>query len=444
MKRKLFLFIILFSFFITTGAQKTEEPANLLTDWEISRAFPAARLDISKANYPRFNVIFLAGWQTVAPDASGRVDISKYHKKRMQEPRFVLARTMIRSDKSQAIKLSFAANDETCIFLNKKKIFYEPSAAGLNKTVDVTLKKGLNEIFLVTKEGAGGWGFTFRADRALDRPIKQHNRLQKAWETPPVFLTPESVLYNPKQDILYVTNFDNKFKRSAAKPGEFTGYISKVKLNGEIENRKWVTQLHAPCGMCIYQDKLYIVERRSLAEIDIESGKILKRYPVPGTDFPNDAAVDSAGNIYITDTSPSSHPDSRIYRFKDGKIELWLDSPEIIQANALFLHKNNLLVGNSGDGCLKSVNLADKKIDIITCLGGIILDGIRVDHQGNFLVSHWAGQTYMVSPSGDVVEILNTLPLKLNTADFEYIKEKKLLIIPTFLGNKVAAYRLVE
>lgn len=443
MKRKLFLFIILFSFFITAGAQKTEGPANLLTDWEISRAFPAARLDMSKANYPRFYVIFFADWQKVTPDSSGQVDISKYHKKKIQEPRFVLARTVIRSGKSQAIKLSFAINDEACIFLNKKKIFYERSAAGLNKAVDVTLKKGLNEIFLVVKEG-DRWGFKFRADRALDRPIKQHNRLQKAWETPPAFLTPESVLYDSKRDILYVTSFDNRFKRSAAKPEEFTGYISKVKLNGEIENLKWVTQLHAPCGMCIYQDKLYTVERRSLVEIDIESGKILKRYPVPGTDFPNDVAVDSAGNIYITDTSPSSHPDSRIYRFKDGKIELWLDSPEIIQANGLFLYKKNLLVGNSGDGCLKSVNLADKKIDIVTCLGGGIVDGIRVDHQGNFLVSHWTGQTYMVSPSGDVVEILDTLPLKLNTADFEYIKEKKLLIIPTFLGNKVVAYRLIK
>lgn len=444
MKRKLFLFIILFSFFISAGAQKTEAPANLLTDWEISRAFPAARLDISKAGYPRFYVIFFADWQKVTPDISGRVDISKYHKKNIHEPQFVLARTVIRSGRPQAIKLSFAANDETCIFLNKEKIFYERSAGDQDKTVDAALKKGLNEIFLVVKEGPGGWGFKFRANRALDRPIKKHNRLQKVWETQPVFLTPESALYDPKRDILYVTSFDNKFKKSAAKPEEFTGYISKVKLNGEIESLKWVTQLHAPCGMCIYQDKLYTVERRSLVEIDIESGKILKRYPVSGADFPNDVAVDPAGNIYITDTSPSSHPDSRIYRFKDGKIEPWLDSPEIIQANGLFLHKNNLLVGNSGDGCLKSVNLTDRKIDIVTCLGGGIVDGIRGDHQGNFLVSHWEGQTYMVSPSGGVVEILDTLPLKLNTADFEYIKEKKLLIIPTFLGDKVVAYRLVE
>jgi sugar lactone lactonase YvrE len=91
---------------------------------------------------------------------------------------------------------------------------------------------------------------------------------------------------------------------------------------------------------------------------------------------------------------------------------------------------------------LKSVDLASKKITKIACLGARVLDGIRVDNQGNFLVSHWEGQTYLVSPDGQVIEILDTMPVKVNSADFEFIKEKNLLIIPTFTDNRVMAYWL--
>jgi hypothetical protein len=62
---------------------------------------------------------------------------------------------------------------------------------------------------------------------------------------------------------------------------------------------------------------------------------------------------------------------------------------------------------------------------------------------GNYLVSHWEGQTYVISPGGDVVEVLDTMGAA-NSADFEYIRERNLLIIPTFVDNRVIAYRLAE
>ena len=432
---------------------KTETPANMIMEWEISQAFNAANIDIAELKYPGFYRIFFSKWQKVTPEASGLVNISRFEPRTGSAPDCIMARTVIRSDKKQPIKLSFGYSDEVSIFLNGQKVFYGNSAyrfrdpsfvgvVGLHDAVYLTLEKGLNEVFLMVKETFGGWGFICQADREILLPEKQHQRLKKAWETPKVFLTSESVLYDPKRQILYVTNFDSKFKKNATKIEDFTGYISKVNLNGEIENLKWVTGLHAPTGLNIYQDKLCTVERTNLTEIDIDSGKILTRYPIPGCDFPNDIAVDPAGNIYISDTSPSSHLDSRIYKFKDGKFEVWLNSDEINRANGLFIHENNLIVGNTGDGCLKSVDLASKKITKIVCLGARVLDGIRVDNQGNFLASHWEGQTYIVSPDGQVKEILDTMPEKVNSADFEFIKEKNLLIIPTFTDNRVMAYWL--
>jgi hypothetical protein len=47
-----------------------------------------------------------------------------------------------------------------------------------------------------------------------------------------------------------------------------------------------------------------------------------------------------------------------------------------------------------------------------------------------------------VTDEGEVTELLDLQPAGLNTADFEYIRDRRQLIIPTFLGNRVVAYEL--
>ena len=437
-----------FKFEAPPEIKKIEE---ILTDWELSKPFKASKIDIELVSYPRFYQIFSAGWQKVKSEPNGLVDIAKYAKRTKGGPDCAMARTIVRSDKKQLVRLNFGYSDEITVFLNGKKLFYGMSAykwrdpsflgiVGLNDAVFLELENGLNEIYFLVKENFGGWGFMAKTDQPLQAPNKNHKKLTKVWETEKVFLTPESVLYDPEHEILYVSSFDNRYKKNAT-PEEYTGFISKVKLNGEIENLKWITGLHAPCGMGIFNNKLYTVERGNLVEIDIEAGKITNRFPIPDSDFLNDLAIDKNGNIYMTDTRPSSNPDSRIYRFKDGRIKIWLAGEEINWANGLYYYDGKLLVGNSGDGFLKSVDIKTKKVEKITCLGAGIVDGIPVDSEGNYLVSHWEGQTYLISPKGKIVELMDTIG-DINCADFEFIKEKNLLLIPTFVGNRVVAYQL--
>ncbi|MCP4157193.1 MAG: hypothetical protein GY757_56300, partial [bacterium] len=431
---------------------KTRPPTNMIKEWEISKVYKANLIDIAEMKYPRFSSIFNAEWRSVAPDADGLINISRFRKRSERGPDYVLARTVINAPEKKVIRLSFGYSDEVTLFLNGKKIFYGNSAyryrdpsfvgvVGLHDSVFLSLEKGRNEIFLAVKETFGGWGFMCRVDREFSLPVKRHGRLEKAWETEPVFLTPESVIYDSKRNILYVSNFDSQFFKKKNEP-EFSGYISKVKLNGEIEKLKWVTNLNAPCGMCIYKKYLYTVERGNLVQIDIESGKILKRYPVPDSQFLNDVVVDPTGNIYITDTFPAAHEKSCIHRFKDGKFELWLGGEEVNRSNGLFLHGDKLILGNSGDGNLKSIGLKDKRVKKITCLGAGVIDGIQVDNDGNYLVSHWRGLVYLASSDGALVELADTATAGLNCADFEFVKDKNLLVIPTYLGNKIVAYRL--
>ncbi|MBW1704970.1 MAG: SMP-30/gluconolactonase/LRE family protein [Deltaproteobacteria bacterium] len=258
-------------------------------------------------------------------------------------------------------------------------------------------------------------------------------RLIKQWETVKGLRVPESVLYDACGNILYVSNING---RPTEKNGQ--GFISKVSLNGKIEVLKWATGLDAPKGSAIHGNKLYVSDIDQLVEIDLKTGKILSKYPAAGAKFLNDVATDALGNVYVTDMSSKN---SAIYKLNQGKMSGWVTGREISRPNGLCMEEKRLVVGNSGDGSLKAINLADKKITTLTKVGSGI-DGLRSDGQGNYFISDWKGKTSMVTASGKVIVLIDTTSSKINSADLEYIKTKKLLLIPTFFDNRVVAYEV--
>ncbi len=428
---------------------ETHTPSGMLTDWEVSRSFPANVL--AAEEYPSFPVIFRAEWQKVAPEPSGLVNVSRYAARGADGPDRVLARTRVSSKRDREVKLSFGYSDDVTIFLNGQRVYSgrngyrqrhsrSQGIVGLHDAVYLNLKKGLNEILLVLTETFGGWGFLCQTERNLQPPQIDHSRMTKVWETDDVFRIPESVLYDKKRDVLYVSSYDRY-----GNPNPNTGFISKVRLDGQIDELEWVTGLDGPLGLALKDDSLYVVEgpQCNLVEIDVNTTEILSRYRVPGASFLNDIIMDENGQIYISDTTQAPWS-ADIYRCKDGTCDVWSKGSDLHRSNGLYIHDGKLVVGNSGDAQLKTVDLDTGCIQSIACLGAGIIDGIRVDRDGNYLVSHWEAKTYLISPSGTVVEVLDLLREGLNIADFEFIQERSLLVIPTFLGNKVVAYRLEQ
>jgi hypothetical protein len=99
----------------------------------------------------------------------------------------------------------------------------------------------------------------------------------------------------------------------------------------------------------------------------------------------------------------------------------------------------DLLVTDGG----KLVKLSKEK-QITTIAEGMdkSTDGIEQVKPGEYLVSSWVGVVYYVKSDGNVKELLNTTEAKSNAADIGYDPVKKIVYVPTFVKNSVAAYQL--
>ncbi|MBU1171236.1 MAG: SMP-30/gluconolactonase/LRE family protein [Proteobacteria bacterium] len=268
--------------------------------------------------------------------------------------------------------------------------------------------------------------------QAVSESTEKKETLVRMWETKPGLLVPESVLYHKESQILFVSNINGK---PTEKNGE--GFISRLSLDGKILDLKWAVGLNAPKGSVIYKNRFYVSDIDRLAEIDLETGQVLAMYPAPGSAFLNDVTADNMGNIYVSDMDEKA---SAIWRLSGGKFDVWFNGPEIRSPNGLYMEENKLMVGNSGDGKIKSIRISDKAIvDFATVGSGI--DGLRPDGKGNYIVSDWQGKTSVVSPERKPVLLMDTSASQINSADLEYVVEKQLLLIPTFFHNTVVAYQ---
>lgn len=159
-----------------------------------------------------------------------------------------------------------------------------------------------------------------------------------AWQTDTVFEQPESVVYDTKRDLLYVSNVNGD-------PNEVdgNGYISQLSLDGDVINQHFIGDLNAPKGLAIVGDTLYVADINELVEIDVNTQKIIQRYKAPNAQFLNDVVADNNGNIYVSGFLRNS-----IYRLANGKFELWLQSDQLESPNGLFVKDNQLIVGSWG------------------------------------------------------------------------------------------------
>ncbi|MBN1273864.1 MAG: hypothetical protein JXB26_16495 [Candidatus Aminicenantes bacterium] len=412
---------------------KTETPLGMITQWELSQSFPYNLID--GKTYPSQDILEKVSWEKVTSETSGLVNVSRYVKKGPVLPGYVMARTTISTDEQKTMEVQFGYSDLVSIFCNGRLIFYGNSQfrlrdpffqgyVGLFDAVFLPLEKGENELLLLLAEATGGWGFLCKDGNA----VYVDQSLEKAWELPNFFSWPETVLYDKNRDVLYISNLY----------ADGMPFLSKVKPNGEIENLKWIAGLVQPTGMAIHKDKLFVVERAHIAEIDIPAGKIVKKHAAPSPGFLNDIAVDEAGCLYISDSQKG-----QILKFENGAFSTWKSGNNYAQVNGLQYAHGKLYAGFSSDSSLRSIDVESGEMKTLTVLDpGAIVDGIETDEKGHILVSDYRGKIFAVNQQGQKKLLLDRTAPKQYCANFAYLPEKNLLIVPSLSDNRITAYKL--
>ena len=254
-------------------------------------------------------------------------------------------------------------------------------------------------------------------------------QLTEAWATDNTLRTPESALFDPARNVVYVSNINQD--SPSKKDGD--GFISTLTPEGEIQTLYWVTGLNDPKGLALHNNVLYVADLDEIVAISTQSGAVLGRYKADGATFLNDVAVDNNGNVYVTDSDQR-----RIYQLRNGRVTTWLKNTEGNRPNGIFIDGNRMVVGFNGE-----VRFLDPETQRWTDWTKDIrsADGIaKIDE--DFLVSSWHGEVYFVNPEGRKWLLLNTSAQNINAADISYSDKLGLLFVPTFNDNRVVAYRL--
>lgn len=256
----------------------------------------------------------------------------------------------------------------------------------------------------------------------------QEHKLIKKWETDSLLKVPESVLPDAKNNVLYVTNIDGT--DPWGKDGK--GSVGKIGTDGKIIATDWVTGLNAPKGMGIYNNKLFVADIDRVAVIDIDKGAIVQTIPVDGAEGLNDITVDEKGIVYVSDSKTK-----KVHRIDNGTATVWIENLQ--EPNGLLWYEGNLYVLDKG-GMYKAEK--DKTLTKIAdgMDGGT--DGIENVKGKDFLVSCWAGSIWYLKADGSKEHLLDTRAQKINSADIGYDAKNKIVYVPTFWKNSVAAYQL--
>ncbi len=250
---------------------------------------------------------------------------------------------------------------------------------------------------------------------------------------------PESAVFDKNSNAIYISNINGDPLNL-----DKNGYVSKISVDGQILEKKWVTGLDAPKGMAIFKDYLFISDLNKIWKINILN-KNKKKIPVNDAGFLNDVVADKNGIIYASDMFKN-----RIYKLKNEDITIWKQSKLLDSPNGLLIEGNNLIIASWGKiktgfetevkGKLIKVNLKTREIKKFFSNRPIgNLDGIVFNKDNGYLSTDWInGKLFSINKKGIVT---NSFKVNKGAADLEILMHKNLILIPMMKNNNLTAFQ---
>jgi hypothetical protein len=264
----------------------------------------------------------------------------------------------------------------------------------------------------------------------------------KPWFVRDGFVAPEAVRYDPEQDVYFVGNWG----RGPASDTDNNGYISRMKPDGQIESLKFIAGgtnhvvLHAPRGMYIVGDTLWVADADAVRGFNRRTGDKVANYDFSGFDrgFLNDVAADATGTVYVTDTGRN-----KVYKVQGQ------GGPTVVLADSALGAPNGITWDAANNrfiivpfGGYKGIRAWVPGTTTLTDAGmstGAKYDGVEVLSGGRVLVASQADTSLHLFSGASGHAIIHTIG---PPADIAVDTKRNRVAVPVVALNHVEIYEL--
>jgi hypothetical protein len=272
------------------------------------------------------------------------------------------------------------------------------------------------------------------------------------------FLTPESAVHDPIADVYLVSNV-NRHPQILSNDG----FISRIAPDGTVLDFEWIrggvdgVTLHAPTGITIHGDVLYVADADAVRLFHRATGTPLGAWAVPvrTEEVPgmpetywvrdvllNDVCVGPRGEVYLTGTGVDIDLDfdlaptgaDVVYRFDGGVPVAIATGAELMGPNGCVVIGSNVFIAPLLGKEVYRLNPSGKRFHVATLpVGG--LDGIVRTGGLLYVSSVFEGQIFRMSTGG--AQVTTVIEGFVSPADIGYDASRDRLIIPSLFGDFV-------
>lgn len=255
---------------------------------------------------------------------------------------------------------------------------------------------------------------------------------------------PESALHDPVDDVYLVSNFAGDPQEPAG-----NGFISRVSPDGELLALRWIdgtspgVTLHAPRGMTLAGDTLYVADLECVRRFLRESGAPAGEFCFPGSAFLNDVSASEDGWVFLSDTGTGEEGDTvqAIHALRPGE-----DRFEVVASGPVLGRPNGVLA--AARGVVTAASFAEGRVyryefrdgawtgpfDLWTTPAAMLDGVVRLD-DGTLLVSSLEnGTIYRLGMDGSVRVAIPGLEAP---ADIGLDRGRGRVLIPELRGNRL-------